>query len=131
MAVTLRTHLNDREYDKFEEVSGETAVRVTGTNFSGNFTPQGLNIGGKISTVSINNSSWTALPLTPLANRNALGIQNFSGQEIKLNFDNSTVGYIGIIMQDSSERFYDIKDTIVIYAKSSTSSCSIVIEELS
>ncbi len=27
--MALRSHLNDREYDKFKDVSGETAVRVS------------------------------------------------------------------------------------------------------
>mgnify|MGYP006374604905 CR=1 FL=1 len=92
--------------------------------------PQGLNVGGKVTVVSINSTTWTALPASPLANRNALTIQNASVSEIKLNYDNTTVGYVGIKVIVGSERYYDIKDTIIIYAKSQAGTVDIVVEEL-
>lgn len=128
--MTLPNHINDREYRKFLEVDGEPAVRISGTNFSGAFRTSGLTIGGKITEVTISDSSWTALPATALANRNAVGVQNFSGQEIKLNYDNTTVGYVGVIMRDADQRQYDIDDSILLYAKSSAGSCTIIVEEI-
>jgi hypothetical protein len=73
----------------------------------------------------------TPIPATALANRNAMGIQNTSGVEIKLNYDPLTVGYVGVVMADGIERFYDISDQIVIYGKASVGSATIGVEELS
>lgn len=115
---------------KFDEVSGLPAVRVTGTNFSGSFSLTGLTVGGLVTVVTINNSTWTALPATALANRNQINIQNESGQNIKLNYDNSVSGFVGILVKNETERQYAIRDTIVIYAKSESSSCNITVEEL-
>lgn len=128
--MTLPNHINDREYNKFEEVSGQPAVRVTGTNFSGSFSLTGLTVGGRISIVSIDNTTWTALPATALPNRNQLNIQNESGQNIKINYDNMTVGFVGVLIKNENERQYAIRDSIVMYAKSETSACNITVEEL-
>lgn len=126
--MALPTHLNDREYQKFvDHAAGQTAVRVAG-NFSAQFS--GLNVAGKVSEVTINPTTWTVLPATALTNRNAIAIQNRTGQEIKINYDPLTVGYVGIVIDDKSERFYDITDNILIYAKSKTSSCVVFVEEL-
>jgi hypothetical protein len=130
--MSLPQSLNDREYQKFVDFAvGETAVRVTGSNFSGTFSQSGLSIAGKITVVTLNDTTWVALPPTPLTDRNGLSIQNQSGKEIKLQYDNTTVGYVGPIVNPSSERFYDIKDTILIYGKCSSGTCDIIIEELS
>jgi len=131
--VTLPANLNDRELDKFEDVSGETVVktRVVSGAITGEFSPSGLINGGLITEVTLNSSTWTALPATPLSDRNALAIQNYSGQDIKINYDNSAVGYVGVLIKNESERNYDVKDTIIIYAKSSTSSCTVTVEEIS
>jgi len=128
--MALPNHIVDREYQKFEEVGGLPAVRVSGSNFSGTFRTSGLTVGGKITEVAINDSSWTVLPGTALTDRNAVGIQNFSGQEIKLNYDNTTVGYVGVILKDNDQRQYDITDDILIYAKASSGSCTVIIEEI-
>ena len=131
VSVSLPKHINDREYDKFTtDGGGNTAVRVSGSNFSGSFRTSGLTIGGKITEVTISDSSWTALPATALPNRNAVGVQNFSGQEIKLNYDNTTVGYVGVIMRDTDQRQYDIDDSISLYAKASSGSCVVIVEEI-
>ena len=99
----------------------------------GNFStsPGGLRNAGRVTEVTINNNTWTALPATPIALRNAISIQNISGQEIKVNYDPTVSGYVGIVIATGNERFYDITDAIPIYAKSSASSCSLNIEELS
>jgi hypothetical protein len=127
--MALKSALQDREFDKFEDVAGETAVRVKQLG-SFTVTPSGLTVGGLITVVSINPTTWTALPATPLANRNAINIQNYNGQEIKLQYDNSTVGYSGVIIPINGERQYSITDDILLYAKSASSTIDIIVEEI-
>lgn len=105
--------------------------RYPNTNVTGTFTVQGLNIAGKDTAVTLNAATWTALPATPLTNRNAIRIQNQSGIEIKTNFDNTTVGYVGIIIAPNGSDAYDIKDNIIIYAKSASGTPTIMVEEVS
>lgn len=94
-------------------------------------TTSGLEIAGKVTEVALNSATWTALPATALANRNAICIQNPTGIEIKINYDNSVVGYVGVIIGPSGERYYDITDSIVIYAKSASGTPTVNVEELS
>jgi len=107
---------------------GETVIRTSAT---GVFSPTGLKLGGRMTAVTLNSSTWTALPPTPLENRNAINIQNYSGSNIKLNFDNTVPTYDGIQMNDQVERNYDIKDSILIFAKSEVSGAIIWVEEIS
>jgi hypothetical protein len=129
--VPLSPAIKDREYDKFVDVSGNTAVRVSGENFSGSFSVSGLKVAGKVTEVTINDTTWTALPAAALANRNALAIQNYSGQLVKINYSNSVSGFVGAHLPDGQERFYDITDAIVQYAKCESGTATIVVEELS
>ncbi len=126
--MTLPAALQDREVQKFTELNGEVAVRTTAT---GNFVFSGLSIGGRITEVTIDDVSWTALPPTPLTNRNAMSIQNVSGFEIKVNYVDN-VGYIGMVIPNNNERYYDIKDSIIMYARAQSGSGSVIInvEEL-
>jgi hypothetical protein len=126
--MSLPKSLQDREYDKFED-KGDGLVRVR-TSVEGTIQTSGLTIGGRVTTVSINDTNWTALPAVALANRNAVAIQNYSGQTVKLNYNNTVSGFDGVILQDSNERYYDISDTILLYAKCSSGSVSIVVEEI-
>jgi hypothetical protein len=129
--MALPNNIGDREYQKFVESGGAPAVRVFGSNISGNFTPQGLTTAGRVTVVSINNSTWTALPATALTNRNQINVQNNSGESIKLNYDNTTVGFVGMIIRNGGERQYSITDDIVLYAMSETNTVDIEVEELS
>lgn len=106
---------------------------VTGSSISGTFSQSGLFNGGRITEVSINDSTWTALPAAPLGNRNAISIQNSSGATLKLNYSASTVGYFGIAVASGGERMYVITDSIVVYAKSEPGSgtVTITVEEIS
>ena len=88
-----------------------------------------INQGGKTTIVTINNITWTALPPTSLTNRAAISVQNRTGQEVKLNFDNTTLGYVGVVLDDGADRYYD-NGSAIIYAKSLSSSCALAIEEL-
>lgn len=132
--MTLSTSVCDREYAKFVENSdGLTAVRTVVEGIvNGSLTPSGLKTAGKVTEVTVDNTSWTALPAIALSNRNALSIQNLSGDEIKINYDNSVSGYVGMVIADGDERQYDITDAIIVYAKSKTlASATINVEELS
>ncbi len=93
--------------------------------------PSGLRNGGRVTEVYVNSNTWTPLPASPLANRNAITIQNNSGQPIKINYSSSTPGFVGITIQDFSERNYNITDAIPIYAKAQSGTALIVVEELS
>jgi hypothetical protein len=107
---------------------------VTGSNFSGTFSPSGLKNGGKYSEVVLSAVAWTPLPATPLADRNAICIQNISPVDIKLNYDYTgplPAGYTGVLVPSGAERFYDITDAIVIYAKAASGTPTIGVEEIS
>lgn len=106
------------------------SVSISGS-VTGVFTPQGLSIAGKMTPVTLNSATWTALPATPLTNRNAIRIQNQSAIEIKTQYDNTTVGYVGIIVSANGSDAYDIKENIVIYAKSANGTPTVMVEELS
>lgn len=73
----------------FDEIND--SLRIVG-GITGTLRPSGLNTGGKITEVELNSTTWTALPLIPLANRNAINVQNFSGVEVKINYVDSALG---------------------------------------
>jgi hypothetical protein len=102
-------------------------IAVTGT-----FTPSGLRNAGRVTEVLLSTTEWTALPPGgPLADRNAINIQNYSGDEIRLNYSNTIPGFTGIILNDQSERAIDIKPTIQIYAKAQIGGSVIIVDEIS
>ena len=128
---------NDGDWD---EVTGTSyavpggvkrALDVSLTGGSATYIPSGLRTAGRITEVVINDTTWTALPIASLANRNAISIQNRTGVEIKINYDNTVVGYVGMTVPDQYERHYDITDAIIIYAKAAAGSVSLTIEEIS
>lgn len=120
----------DREYNNFTDNGDGTTSRFVKLIDAvlGSFRPSGLNVGGRHLEITINDSSWTALPLSPLADRNQINIQNFSGFEIKVNLDSGAVGYSGMRIPSGTERFYQITENIIIYAKSESGSGSVVID---
>lgn len=130
--MALSPDIGDREYDKFGlNGSGLTAVRtVTEGTLTGSIRPSGLNVGGRVTEVTLNAVTWTALPATPLTARNALGIQNISGLEIKVNYSSGISGYVGMVIADGSERTYDITDAILIYGKCQSGTAIVNVEEI-
>lgn len=102
--------------------SSSNPLDVT-ANFSG------LKTGGLVTEVTLSSVAWTALPATALVNRNAMCIQNISAVEIKLNYA-TPGGYTGVVVPTGTERFYDITDSIVIYARAQAGSPVIVVEEI-
>lgn len=83
----------------------------------GSFSPSGLKTEGKITEVDLDDSSWTPIPATAQTKRNAIFLQNLSGSQIKLNFDNTEPGYVGWTVNDLGEFFIDVTDGIIIYGK--------------
>ncbi len=103
---------------------------VGGTVITSSSAPSGLRTGGLVTVVALNSSTWTALPATPLSGRNAVAVQNYSGIEIKINYDTGVAGYVGMTVIDKSERQYDITDAIILYAKSASGTPSVNVEEI-
>ena len=129
----LPKDVQTREWAKFElDDNNEVAVRTktTGT-LTGEIRPSGLNNAGRVTEVTINSATWTALPPKALTARNAIGIQHVSAQDIKVNFDPLVSGFIGMVIASGSERTYDITDSIIIYAKCTTGSVVVNVEEIS
>jgi hypothetical protein len=131
--MALPKALQDREYEKFDLNSdGEVIVRTSLTgDITGEFTPTGLKNGGRVTEVTLSDSSWTALPPGgALLNRNAINIQNYSGSQIKINYS-VVSGYVGAIINDNSERNYDITEHIQLYARAEIGAPLVIIEEIS
>lgn len=100
----------------------------------GELSPKGLNRGGRVTEVVLNSTTWTPLPLNALSQRNALCVQNQSNIEIKTNYDLAgplPSGYVGMIVAAGGERFYDITDQIILYAKSQAGTPTVAVEEIS
>ena len=124
----LPSGVEQLEFDKFTlDEQNKVATRVKG-NFTS--TPSGLTTEGKFTEVNVNNTGWSALPATPLTGRNAIAIQNESGQDVKINFDNGEAGFKGMTIKSGNERYYDITDDIIVYAKSASSAIVLNIEEI-
>lgn len=103
---------------------------IIGQPTTGSLSPSGLRNGGLITEVTLSAAAWTALPLNPLPNRNAIAIQNISAVEIKLQYDSGVATYTGVVIPVGGERQYDITDAIIIYAKASAGAPIIVVEEI-
>jgi hypothetical protein len=103
----------------------------TAQEITGEVSTSGLKNGGRISEVTIDSSAWFPLPAIPLANRNSIGIQNPSDTPIKINYDNTQIGFVGVLIPAGGERFMDIKDAIPIYAKAQSGSVVLNVEEIS
>lgn len=142
--MALPDHINDREYRKFVDIEGDVYVKVTGSNFSGEFTPGGLKNNGKLTTVELISTGWRPLPATPYVHTNGkvrafIGIQNRSGQAIAIAFpdddgtapsDGSFAFADGWYVQDGGEIGFDVSDGVVIYGRSESSTCEVKTKEL-
>jgi hypothetical protein len=126
--IGSQTVIFDETQGKHFFARGDAGIQDV--NIHGGVKTQGLTLGGLVTEVVLNDTTWAALPANPRASRNAVSIQNFSGQLIKLNYNPETVGLVGVYVMDQNERFYDISDTILIYGKSTSGTCTIVVEEI-
>jgi hypothetical protein len=135
--VWVTTYANDGKYNAvwdnrasyFPALIGPDppadSIAVTGT-----LGLTGLSVGGMVTEVSINDTTWTALPAAALLNRNALSIQNVSITNIKLNYSNTVPGFVGVLLTPGAERMYAITDSILMYAKTESGTHTITVEEL-
>lgn len=88
---------------------------------------------GLITVVSVNDATWTPLPASSLPGRKAMGIQNISGANLKIQYDiDPDPGYVGLTIASGNERYYAYKDTLTVYARLAPGSGTqdIIIEEL-
>jgi len=138
--------MNKSIWAKIRSVAGETfGGFITGTqvpndkyaldvavkeSISIGSTPSGLTIGGKITEVTLNTSTWVALPTTPQTDRNAMGFQNLSNDVVSINFA-TPAGTIGWKVQANGELFFDVTDSIIVYAKAMTGSPTVTVMEIS
>ena len=95
-----------------------------------NSIPSGLSSFAKITSVLINSDEWTKLPIDQSINRHAINIQNNSNTEIRLQYDPSANYENGIVMPKNTERYYQITNDIIIYARSSSGNVTLTVEEL-
>jgi len=72
----------------------EADCLIQGNYITGTLKVSGLTIGGRVSVVTIDDTTWSPLPLVPLDQRNALGIQNSAGFEHTIQYDETTVVYL-------------------------------------
>lgn len=93
--------------------------------------PSGLKTKGLITEITLNDTTFVALPTTALTGRSAIGIQNPSGIIIKLNFIVSPGGFIGWNIGPAGEFYTDITDAIEVFARATSGTPTITIMELS
>ncbi len=108
-----------------------TSKTLPGGTVEGEFTTTGLKTGGLITEVTITSTGWTKLPATPLANRNAIAVQNQATVEMKINYvSGASGGYVGMkVPATTGERFYQITDGIEIYGRLISGADQVVIVE--
>lgn len=112
-------------------------ITISGQNptVAASLRPVGLTEGGLVTHVALTDSAWTALPTTPLSNRNSLQIQNISGNGaiILWNYSNSAPSTEGVRIEDGGFKERALTDDIIVYARvlaSSGSSGTVVVEEV-
>lgn len=126
-------------YVDIENVGGKNAldVNVKGGTVTGSIQPEGLNIAGRNTTLSV---STTAIPLPaiPLANRNAMSIRNLSQTDVLyIGFDSSVtadsvVGITSGWQLGPNEGFnIDVQGSIPIYGIAASGSILVQVMELS
>lgn len=101
-----------------------------GISITGGVSQLGLNIGGKVTEVELVDFEWRPMPAISLANRNSIQVQNFSGVDIKINYTADNASSFGVVLKDSTERIYMIKDNIILYGRSSEGAVKIIVEEI-
>lgn len=141
--ITIETHANMGEFNcvwndrttYFPAAVGDNSCGLTPTmSVTGELTPSGLRNAGKHSFVTIDAVSWTKIPAIPLVDRNGMSIQNESGIDVRIRYlegigDAAWRG--SLIPGNGGDRFYNIKDTIEIYAKAASGTPELIIEEIS
>lgn len=123
----MKGNLTDREFEKFVETpDGKTAVRT-------NSVPNGLNLSGRITEVSLDDSAWVPLPATPLANRASILVQNKSGNGnvVLWQYDNGAGATVGVQIVDGEAKTADIGPAIIVYGRMLSGAGLVAIDEVS
>lgn len=94
--------------------------------------PTGLTVGGKITHVSLTDTTWTALPTTPLSGRNSILVQNISdnGNIILWNYDNAAPATEGARIPDGNYKTAILTDSIIIYGRMLSGSGTACVDEV-
>jgi hypothetical protein len=90
-----------------------------------NAKPVGLTVSGSFVELTIDSTTWTLVTVTNVL-RNHIWLQNQSAVDIKINPDNTTVGYKGIIIEPGQSVNIDIQDDIPMYLKAASGTGNIV-----
>lgn len=131
--MTLPQALQDREMQKFDDTGlspGQVAVRVSGANFSGTFSPKGLSIGGLFTTVEVNDTTWVPAPATPLAQRNTIKIINESSVMVRVNFTDTAPFEGNPVTPNGGKEIYDVQGNVVIYLRCESGTVEVGVEQL-
>jgi len=111
------------------------ALRVTGENFSGSFTPSGLSIDQKNTVMDVTNVA-TAMPLVALTDRNSISIRNLDLVKTlyigKANVTADTINGNTSGWQVGPNETYnvDLTDAIIIYGVVEAGSIKVQVREL-
>jgi hypothetical protein len=123
-----RMNIQDLEHAKFD--TNDRDEIIIRTSAEGTFQPTGLKEGGAITEVVLSDTIWTALPPVGLTNRRQINIQNLSGTEIKINYSDTIIGYVGIVLPSGGERQYLLEQNVIMYAKAQAGSPVVNVEEI-
>lgn len=86
---------------------------------------------GLVSIVSVPDDSWVPLPTTALSGRVSLAIQNLSGVDLEVKYENAGGFGTGMLVATGSERAYELPEGLVLYGRvASSGPKNIRIEEL-
>ena len=112
----------------YENDDNDSTLPRLRTTARGTFTPSGLQIGGDMTVVSLT-TVWKPLPVTPLADRNTLAIQNQSDNDgiVLINYINS--GDAGWRIWDGGYREFPITDDIIVYGRMMAGTGSVLVDE--
>lgn len=92
--------------------------------------PGSATAGGAVE-VPLDDTNWTELPPVPRSDRVTIAVQNQSGIDVKLNEDNATVGYVGVLLRPDDQRIYsNVDPSFKLYAKAASGTPSVLVEEL-
>jgi len=86
---------------------------------------------GRVSIVSVPDSSWVALPTASLSGRVSLAVQNQSGVDLEVKYVNTGSFGTGMLIATGSERGYDLPEGVILYGRvASSGPKDIRVEEL-
>lgn len=100
-------------------------------NIVGTFTPSGLNTAGKLTQITLNIATWTALPATALTDRNGVGFQNRTSDQVLVGFISGAATTLGWTVDVNGEFFIDVTDAVVIFGLALTGTPTITVMEVS